>query len=267
MKHVPLFLKQHLFPLGSVLALVIGLTSHATAEDHSLVSATTEFVEKTERQMKTTFHSLSITDYRPAPIPGLFQADIGGRIVYYFPGQKGEGSDANVGEMLVFGQIFDAQGVDLTSQALQETQQQKMAEIDLDLALTFGPEGAPEIVEFTNPDCGYCRLLNNFVGAQTELGQPISRKIIFATYTKQSLKKAEHILCSPDKEVAFNEIYGGAAPDLLSCSEGREIAEAHAQMSRSIGVQGTPTVWLDGRPVEGFRQGEIMAFLQSKRQK
>ncbi len=254
-------------PLSSALVLSLTLFASASADDATTVSETKDFVETTQERMKTTFHNLSITDYRPSPIPGLFQADIGGRIVYYFPGTDNEGAETQVGEMLVFGQIFDASGVDLTSQALQQTQQRKMAEIDLGLALTLGPEGAPEFVEFTNPDCGYCRLLNNFVGSQIELGQPVRRKVIFASYTEQSLKKAEHILCSADREAAYNEIYGGAAPELLSCPEGRKTAEAHAQMSRAIGIQGTPTVWLDGRPVEGFRQGEIMAFLQAKRQK
>lgn len=208
--------------------------------------------------MGVTFQNLSVVDFRASPLPGLFQADIGGHIVYYSPDP----------ELIIFGQMFDRSGVDLTALALEETQGKRADLVDLSKALVLGPAGAPEIVEFSNPDCGYCRMLNNFIRTEAEQGRPIRRKVIFAAYAEQSQRKVEHILCSDDPEKAFDEIYGGASPKhLRMCAKGHELALAHAQMSKSVGVQGTPTLWLDGRTVEGFRQGELMAFLTSKRGK
>jgi thiol:disulfide interchange protein DsbC len=234
---------------GLALAAGIAQAGEAPATPDTLRAAA-------QARMGVTFANLSIVDFRASPLPGLYQADIGGRIVYYSPEP----------ELLLFGQIFDKNGVDLTSQALSETHKKRANRVDLEKALMIGPAGAPEIVEFSNPDCGYCRLLNNFVRGEAEQGRPLRRKIIFTAYTDEARKKAEHILCAKDPEKAFHEIYQGAAPKaLLTCREGRELVLAHAEMSRSAGIQGTPTLWLDGRTVEGFRQGELTAFLQSKR--
>lgn len=246
-------MKWTAFSLGVASASM--LASLAAAEEGSAGQSLTELAE---RRMGVTFHNLSIVDFRPGPMPGLFQADIGGRIVYYSPDP----------ELIFFGQIFDRNGVDLTSQALAETQGKRADLVDLDRALVLGPAGAPEIVEFSNPDCGYCRMMNNFAQTEAEQGRPIRRKIIFTAYTESSLRKVEHILCADNPEKAFHETYGGASPKAMnSCPKGRELALAHAEMSRSAGIQGTPTLWLDGRTVEGFRQGEIVAFLAAKRGK
>jgi thiol:disulfide interchange protein DsbC len=239
------------------LVAAAGLALATNAAEAREASATADTLRAAaEARMGVTFANLSIVDFRASPLPGLFQADIGGRIVYYSPEP----------ELLIFGQIFDKNGVDLTSQALSETHKKRAELVELDKALAIGPVGAPEIVEFSNPDCGYCRLMNNFVRSEAEQGRPMRRKIIFTAYTEASQKKAEHILCSKDPEKAFHEIYGGASPKALAtCREGRALVEAHARMSRSAGIQGTPTLWLDGRTVGGFRQGELTAFLQSKK--
>lgn len=240
--------------IGLAVAAAI-FASTASAEESPAAPSLTEAAE---RRMGVTFHNLSIVDFRPGPLPGLFQADIGGRVVYYSPDP----------ELIFFGQIFDRNGVDLTSQALQETQAKRADLIDLERAFIIGPAGAPEIVEFSNPDCGYCRMMNNFAQTEAEQGRPIRRKIIFAAYAEAALRKVEHILCADNPEKAFHEIYGGASPKAMkSCPKGRALALAHAEMSRSVGIQGTPTLWLDGRTVEGFRQGEIVAFLAAKRGK
>lgn len=248
-------------------AAILGLSAVAYADDVPENAAALDFVAETQERMKTTFHNLAITDYRPSPIPGLFQADVGGRIIYYYPGHSTEDGDEDVEEMLIFGQIFDAAGNDLTSQAVQERQQLKLSQVDLDQALIIGPEGAPEVVEFSNPSCPYCRVLNNFFNVEAESGRPVRRKIVLTAYTEVDLNKSEHIFCAEDPARALDEIYGGAVSELNTCPDGREKAEAHALMSRTVGITGTPTLWLDGRPVEGFRQGEIVAFLKSKRSK
>ena len=247
---------KHVFSscLASALAVCAPVAgAHAADED-----AASTLVARAEQQMAITFQNMSIVDFRESQMPGLYQADIGGRIVYYSPDP----------ELLIFGQMFDRSGVDLTSLALSETHAKRRELVDLDKALQIGPTDAPEIVEFSNPDCGVCRMMNNFVTSEEEQGRPIRRKIIFSVFTAQAKAKAEHILCSDDRDSAYQEIYGGSTPEKMnSCPEGHELVETHAQMSRSVGIQGTPTLWLDGRTVQGFRQGEIVAFLQSKRGK
>lgn len=234
----------------------VALSGAVHAQERSQTNVERDFLTRAERQMGATFHNLSITDFRPGPMPGLFEASIGGRVVYYSPEP----------ELIIFGQIFDKAGKDLTAEALQKAQQRKMGAVDLKQALVLGPPGAPEIVEFTNPDCGFCRNLSRYLAVEAEQGRTVRRRIIFTTFNAASRRKAEHILCSKDPERAFEEIYASGAPKTLaSCAEGKAKVEAHAQMARAAGVQATPTLWLDGRPVEGFRQTEVTAFLNSKR--
>ncbi|MEO0880550.1 MAG: thioredoxin fold domain-containing protein, partial [Pseudomonadota bacterium] len=246
-------------------ALTALAVSPSNAQPQQPVTPDQSVIAKAEAQMGVTFSNMSIVDFRESPIDGLYQADIGGRIVYYYPDDQ-DGDGVPEDSMLIFGQIFNQAGVDLTSLALQETQAKRQELVDLDKALVLGPPDAPAIVEFSNPDCGYCRSLNRFLESEAEQGHPVRRKIIFSAWSAASLKKVEHILCAEDQEASFNEVYGGVQPETLTtCPEGKALAEAHAHMSRSVGIQGTPTLWLDGRSVEGFRQAELVAFLQAKR--
>ena len=80
----------------------------------------------------------------------------------------------------------------------------------------------------------------------------------------EAAAKAEHILCSSDKEAAFKSIYAGSAPAVLrTCAEGRTKVEAHARIVGSAGITGTPTLIAGGKLISGFQQAEIEAFLSS----
>ena len=80
----------------------------------------------------------------------------------------------------------------------------------------------------------------------------------------EAAAKAEHILCSTDKEAAFKAVYVGAAPAVLrTCPEGRAKVEAHARIVGSAGITGTPTLIAGGKLISGFQQAEIEAFLSS----
>ena len=241
--------------LSAAALCIAGSAGHADTPAEAQLS-TDELVSAAEARMAMTFQNMSIVDFRESPLNGLYQADIGGRVVYYSPEP----------ELLIFGEMYDRTGVNLTARAQQETLQKKLGALELDDALVIGPPNGVEIVEFSNPNCGYCRALDRFFRVQAEEAGPIRRRVIFAAFEDNAAAKAEHILCSEDPEQAFEEIYGGTEPrEYATCPDGRATLEAHVQMSRSMGVAGTPTLLLDGRPVEGFRQGEILAFLNSKR--
>ena len=193
-------------------------------------------------------------------MPGLYTAFVNGRPIYYVPGSN-QGDD-----YLIFGQVFTADGVDLTAQAVQRHARERMDKLDLSIAVAIGSDDpdAAEIIEFTNPDCGYCRGLDKFLRARTEEGASIRRRIVFSPAGPQARAKSIHVLCAEDADAAFAEIYAGKTRELNRCSEGEAALDEHLRVSASAGVTGTPTLLLDGKLVTGFRQGEVEAFLQSK---
>lgn len=233
-------------------ALVLGIAPVAAqvAVDPPLEKAAKE----AEAQLQQTFANLKFEDFGPSPIKGpIYQASAGGRIIYYAPDS----------EHLLFAAIYDRNGVNLTAMAQESSARRKLGAIDPAKALVIGPANAPTVIEFTDPDCPYCRALERFWAAKEAEGKPVRRLVFFVSgIHPEAAAKAEHILCSPDKEAAFKAIYAGAAPkDLIKCAPGAAKVKADAGVVSKIGIGGTPTIIADGKVISGFRQDELETFL------
>jgi thiol:disulfide interchange protein DsbC len=232
------------------------LMREAGAADPALSAA----ADDAQRRLQQTFTNLRVENFGPSPVKGpIYQAFAGGRIVYYAPES----------EHLIFAAVYDRGGVNLTALSEEARARKSLAKIDTSKALAMGPEDAPTVVEFTDPECPYCRSLDRFWAAKAAENKPVRRLVFFVTGIHAgAAATAEHILCSPDKEAAFKAIYAGAAPvPLLTCPEGRAQIEAQTRIVGEAGIGGTPTVIADGQVISGFRQGELEEFLDASRTK
>lgn len=210
-----------------------------------------------QQQLKQTFTNLTFEDFGPSPIKGpIYQANAGGRMVYYAPES----------EHILFAAIYDRSGVNVTALAQDAAARKRMAGIDRSKALVIGPPGAPEVIEFTDPDCPYCRALDRFWATKAAEGKPVRRLIFFVSgIHPTAASKAEHILCAKNSETTFRALYGGAAPARLEqCPEGHARLAAHDAAVKAIDLSGTPTLILDGKFISGFQQGEIEAWLTQR---
>jgi thiol:disulfide interchange protein DsbC len=132
-----------------------------------------------QQQLKETFTSLSFEDFGPSPIKGpIYQANAGGRMVYYAPES----------EHILFAAIYDRSGVNVTALAQDAAARKRMAGIDRSKALMLGPPGAPEVIEFTDPDCPYCRALDRFWATKAAEGKPVRRVLFFVSGTPSDLR-------------------------------------------------------------------------------
>ncbi len=167
---------------------------------------------------------------------------------------------------MLFAAVYDRNGLNLTALAQDGLARKKLARLDRSDALALGPQGAPTVIEFTDPDCPYCQALERFWQAKAAEGKRVRRLVYFVSgIHPQAAAKAEHILCSPDKEAAFKALYAGQEPaKLLSCAAGHDKVARDALAVRNMGVSGTPTLIVDGKLVSGFQQAELEAFLQTK---
>lgn len=239
-----------------LIAAMLCVFSTVNAEDNSEKLVLARAAAEAERQLRQTFTNLQFEDFEPAPVHGpIYQASAGGRIVYYAPES----------EHLLFASIFDKNGVNLTALAQEAGTAKRLKAIDTALAFAIGPEDAPTVIEFTDPDCPYCRALDRYWAAKAAEGKPVRRLVFFVSgIHPEAAAKAEHVLCSSDKTATFKAVYAGAAPAVLrTCAEGRARVEAHAKIVSSAAITGTPTLIAGGKLISGFQQAEIETFLSS----
>ncbi|WP_298673238.1 DsbC family protein [uncultured Sphingomonas sp.] len=241
---------------AAALAMVTGSASAQNTTDPVLDQA----VQDAQQQLLQTFTNLHFEDFGPSPVKGpVYQATAGGRIIYYAPES----------EHLLFAAVYDRNGLNLTALAQDAAARRKVDGLDTSKALIIGPANAPSVIEFTDPDCPFCRALDRFWAAKAAEGKQVRRLIFFVSgIHPEAAAKAEHILCSPDKAAAFKAIYAGAAPQhLLTCPEGAARVHSNAEAVARMGVSGTPTIIADGKLISGFQQAELEAFLSSSKAK
>ncbi|RQW46088.1 DsbC family protein [Novosphingobium sp. LASN5T] len=242
--------------LPCALALIAGSAALA-APDESTKSddkVLAEAAAAAEAQLHQSFTNLKFEEFGPAPVKGaLYQAVAGGRVIYYAPAS----------EHVLFATVYDKNGVNVTALAQEAGTARRLKQIDPAKALAIGPAGAPTVIEFTDPDCPYCRALDKFWAAKAAEGKPVRRLVYFVSgIHAQAAAKAEHILCSPDQEAAFRAIYAGAAPKALEkCAAGAARVAEDAEIVAKLGIGGTPTLIVDGKLVSGFQQAELEEFL------
>ncbi len=243
-------------PPISLLAMMFAAASAcpAIAQETEPLS---QAAKSAEVELRQTFTNLSFEDFGPAPVKGpIYQASAGGRILYFAP-ESGH---------LLFATVYDRNGVNISALAQEERARSKLGAIDREKALTIGPEGAPEVIEFTDPDCPYCRDLERFWDAKAAEGKPVRRLVFFVGGNHpQAAAKAEHILCSPDEAAAFAALYRGANPEKpATCAAGHAKVEQDTALFHRLGTGATPTIIVDGKVLTGFQQAELQAFLDAE---
>lgn len=239
--------------------IVLGLSTNAHAGDtarNETAATLKASAAEAEKLLHQTFTNLSFEEFGPAPVHGtLYQALAGGKVIYFAPES----------EHLIFGAVYDRNGANLTALAQDAAARKRMHAIDPADALLIGPDGAPKVIEFTDPDCPYCQALERYWISRMAEGQPVQRQVYFVSgIHPDAAAKAEHILCSPDPEREFKAIYAGARPaPLRKCKAGAERVVREAEAVRKMGISGTPTLIVDGKLISGFQQGELQAFLDA----
>lgn len=242
-----------------MLAVSLALSSSAAfaqTDDHASNLAAT--ASQAEQSLKQTFTNLQFEDFGPAPIKGpLYQAIAGGRVIYFAPQS----------EHLLFAAAYDKNGVNVTAMAQDASARKRLGAIDAKDSLIIGPASAPQVIEFTDPDCPYCRALERFWETKAAEGKPVQRLVYFVSNIHpESAAKAEHILCSADQQSAFKAIYSGAKPtSLLTCKAGADKISRDAATVRKMGISGTPTLFVEGKLISGFQQAELEAYLDAKK--
>ena len=135
--------------------------------------------------------------------------------------------------------------------------------IDLSKALVVG-NGPKKVIEFTDPDCPYCRKAAAYFAKRTD----VTSYIFFTPLAKhpQAKRKAQYILSHTNQVKAYHEVMGGrhdrvAADKLAVTAKGIQRLEQQQAIAKASRIEATPTFMLFGRIIEGFDLVKIEALL------
>lgn len=230
--------------------------------------------EPTAKDVEVKFNKIlrntKVTSVKLSPIPGLYEVISGPNLFYFAPAGEGH---------LLFGQIVDKDGKNLTGEIqaqlkdeFQKIQGKKAAEklktMDLSLAVKIG-NGPNTVIEFTDPDCPYCRKVDKFFTGRTDVTRYVFLNPIDQLHP-QSRAKSVFILSSKDEEKALRDVFTGKydkaglpilSADLSAYPKESNRLVAGMKIGEELGVQGTPMLFVNGSMVNGADIAKISQLL------
>ena len=206
--------------------------------------------EKTPEQvLKDAFPQIKAESIRPTDINGLYEVVSGQYVLYFYPEK----------EMLLVGELYTKTLRNLTAERKNELAALKVKELPLDKALKIG-SGKHVVIEFTDPDCPYCRKASEFLKGRTDL----TRYIFFAPFAHPAAAaKIETVLASKDRAAAYEDAMAGKTLANVPVSEEiKALAKEQMELAKKVGVSGTPTFFINGTQVVGADLKKIEELLK-----
>jgi thiol:disulfide interchange protein DsbC len=213
------------------------------------------FSQSVQEKLKKLFPQVRAESVTPTEINGVYEVVSENRIGYFAP-EPG---------YLILGEIIDKNGINITANRRNELVAMRAKNLPLDKALRIGT-GKNVIIEFTDPDCPYCRKAAAFLAQKSD----VTRYIFFFPLPmhKDAENKTKYIFCSSDKAKAYEEAMQGKLDDQKyeKCAkkEADALLAVHKEAAHSMGINSTPFFIVNGKPVTGANTPEIDKALQQK---
>lgn len=215
--------------------------------------------DEVSKKLAATFKNFEFDTIKKSEIPGVYEVYTGGRIVYFAPQQ----------DILIFGEFYRTDGHSITEDKIAAAQVLKAGEIDKSAAMVVG-DGSINVLEFVNPDCGYCRAAHQWMQAQG-LEKNLKEYVFFMPLGQHpdAMAKAASVICAPPalRRAAYDDLWSGRPLDpskALSCDGAASKLAAQAKEAIKFGVQGTPTWVVKGQVVMGFKQDQLQSLFNGK---
>ena len=130
-------------------------------------------------------------------------------------------------------------------------------DIDFSKAIVIG-SGPKTVVEFTDPDCPFCRKAAKYFEGRSDTTQ----YIFFLPLPRhpKAREKAQFVLSQHDKAKAFHDVMSGKLDSQQAFAKtpaGIKLQEEQYEIAKKNKVASTPTFMLFGRVIVGFDQKKI----------
>lgn len=209
-------------------------------------------------QLKKSFPQIKVDEFKKADIDGMYEIVSNGKVIYYFP-QK---------NFIFAGVIWTSAGKNLTMEREGEVITKKMKDVPLDKGLKIG-SGENIVLEFTDPDCPYCRQASKFFAQQKN----VTRYVYFLPLPshKDAEQKIKYVLCAKDKEKAYEEAMTGKldGKKIEPCSDenAMKLFNEQKQIIARLGLNSTPQFLVNGKHVSGANIPLIESLLKKEPKK
>lgn len=209
-------------------------------------------LEKVAEAIKKLNSAVPIDSVSETDIPGLYEVVSDGNIFYFHL----KTNSLFLGEIVRNNKSLTAERRDGFLSLLAQS-------LPLEKALKVG-NGKNTVVEFTDPDCPFCRKAHSFLSGRTDVTRYVF--LFPLPIHKDAPKKSRAILCAADPAKAFGESLSGKMDAEFALPEGCEakanpLLEEHLRWGKKMGVRGTPAFWINGVGVVGADIERIKALL------
>lgn len=184
-------------------------------------------------------------DFRPSPLPGIFEYTRGADIIYL----------SADGKFAFDGDLYDlATENNLTETRRREARLVLIGQVPEAQMVVFGAKDAKHtITVFTDIDCGYCRKLHSEMSEYNKLGIRV-RYLYYPRMGPDSegWGKAQAVACAANKAEAMTRAKRGESIKGSKCSAASMVQRDY-ELGQEIGLRGTPAIILeDGELLAGY---------------
>jgi thiol:disulfide interchange protein DsbC len=216
-------------------ALCVLLLSHAVQADDN--------IEKLKQSLQKRMSEISITELKPAPIPGLYEMVFGTRVAYV----------SADGRYMIMGDLIDLDSrSNLTAKRRGALVLKSIDDLGEANMIILGPANPKRtLTVFTDVDCPYCARLHQEVPKLTQAGVKV-RYLLYPRAGKgsETYRRSVAVWCAADRAKAFGIATSGGKLEMKSCSNP---VDENIRLGKEVDVEGTPTIVLDdGRVLPGY---------------
>lgn len=210
-------------------------------------------VAKPEVSLRKAFPEIPVDSIEETDIKGLYEVVSGQNIYYYFPEK----------DYLFVGDIVTKEKKSITAEKRKELTVRLVGTLPLDKAVKVG-NGKKKVIEITDPDCPFCKKASEYFKNRSD----VTRYVFFAPLAHPAaIEKIYYILNAKNKEKAYHEMMegkGNVPANATYSDEVKALAQEHLALARMVGVQGTPTFFIDDTMVVGADVSQIEKLLKDK---
>jgi thiol:disulfide interchange protein DsbC len=130
--------------------------------------------------------------------------------------------------------------------------------LDFSKAISIGT-GLKSVVEFTDPDCQFCRKASKYFEGRND----VTRHIFFYPLPRhpKAKEKAQYVLSQMDRGSAYREVMSGKMDSVQTfegiTASGIKLQLEQFETAKAQKINSTPTFIINGRIIVGFDQKKI----------
>lgn len=196
-----------------------------------------------KEQLGRALPNTTIRAVRPTAIPGFYEVEVENQLVYV----------STDGKYMLLGDVVDLKTrTNLTETWREQTAVRLLDEMGDKQMIVMGPAKPKRtITVFTDVDCPYCAKLHREVPELTKQGVKV-RYLLFPRggVGSETYRRSVAVWCAADRVKAVGIAKERGTLDMKTCTNP---VEAHYKLGEQLGVNGTPTIYLDdGKKLGGY---------------